>query len=94
MRTRTLLVLAILAAGLAIPGEAAEVSLVFRLADFSQPLSITNRYSPMPAGLHVVFEELENDACNVDDILVTSQAKRNFRGPYAGLAARVVRDRA
>ena len=84
----------LLACGLAMPGQAAEVTLAFRLANFSHPLAITNRYSPMVAGRRAVFYEVEDDECSVDDIVVTQQAKTNFRGPYAGLAARVVRDRA
>ena len=65
----------------------------FRLADFSAPLVIDNVFSPMQPGTRTIFHELEDGECKVNDVDVTRTAKRDFRGPYAGLAARAVIDR-
>jgi hypothetical protein len=66
----------------------------FHLADFSHPLTIDNRYLPLPAGRRIVYYEIEGGECVVNDFVVTSNVKSNFRGIYAGLSARVISDRA
>jgi hypothetical protein len=65
----------------------------FDLGDFSHPLTIDNRYLPLPVGLHIVYSEVEGDECAVDDFVVTAATKDDFQGAYAGLSARVVSDR-
>jgi hypothetical protein len=65
----------------------------FRLSNFHAPLVIDNPYTPMQPGTRTVFYELEDGQCKVNDVIVTHAAKRDFEGAYAGLAARVVRDR-
>jgi hypothetical protein len=65
----------------------------FHLSNFGAPLVIDNRYSPMHPDTRVVFHELEDGECKVNDVVVTRAAKRDFRHAYAGLAARVVLDR-
>lgn len=66
----------------------------FHLADFSDPLAIDNPWLPLPAGLHIVYDEVEGDECSVDDFVVTDATKSDFQGIYAGLTARVISDRA
>lgn len=65
----------------------------FRLANFPAPLVIDNPWSPMQPGTRTVLHELEDGECKVNDVAVTHAVKRDFRGIYAGIAARVVRDR-
>jgi hypothetical protein len=79
-----------LAGGTALAGSLLQP--VFRLSDFPAPLTIDNWLSPMAPGHHVVFHELEDGDCSVNDVVVTRGAKRDFQGPYAGLAARAVSD--
>ena len=66
---------------------------VFHPGNFHAPLVIDNPWSPAQAGTRTVNYELEDGACHVNDVVVTHDAKRDFRGDYAGLAARAVRDR-
>ena len=69
------------------------VAPTFRLSDFSAPLQIDNRYWPLPAGREIVYFEVgADDECIVGSFLVTQDTKA-FSGPYAGLVARVIRDR-
>ena len=65
----------------------------FDLADFSAPLAIDNRYWPLPAGRRIVYFEAGEDACKVNEFLVTHRTKQDFTGIYAGLQARVILDR-
>ena len=65
----------------------------FRLSNFHAPLVIDNPYLPMQPGTRTVLYELEDRACHVNDVVVTHDVKRDFQGAYAGLAARVIRDR-
>lgn len=65
----------------------------FRLSNFGAPLVIDNPYSPMQPGTRTVSYELEDGECKVNDVVVTNLEKRDFQGPYAGLAARTVIDR-
>ena len=65
----------------------------FDLADFSTPLLIDNAYWPLLPGGRVIYFEESADECIVNEVLVTSRAKNDFHGVYAGLAARVVLDR-
>jgi hypothetical protein len=67
------------------------VQLQFRLANFSAPLAISNRYWPLVPGRHVVYYEVSGDECIINDFVVTHQSKR-FGGAYAGLRARVIAD--
>jgi hypothetical protein len=69
------------------------VQIPFKLSNFSQPLTITNRFFPLAVGRHVVFYEVDGEECVVDDVIVTNQTKQ-FGGPYAGLVGRVVTDQA
>jgi hypothetical protein len=66
---------------------------VFRLADFPTPLRIDNWFLPMKAGTRIVARELEDGECKVNDVVVTDLVKHDFRGAYAGMAARAVFDR-
>lgn len=95
--TRRACLLAWLAAaafGLSAPVAAGGlVTPVFRLSDFSSPLQIDNRYWPLPAGREIVYLEVGDDGeCIVNSFLVTQDTKA-FTGSYAGLVARVIRDR-
>jgi hypothetical protein len=65
----------------------------FVLDHFHQPLQIDNWLSPMEPGSHVVFHELEDGACKVNDVVVTRAVKHDFQGIYSGLSARPVLDR-
>ena len=65
----------------------------FRLSNFHAPLVIDNPYLPMQPGTRTVLYELENGECHVNDVVVTHDVKRDFQGVYAGLTARVIRDR-
>lgn len=65
----------------------------FVLDHFHQPLRIDNWLSPMLPGSHVVFHELEDGECKVNDVVVTHAVKNDFVGAYAGLSARPVRDK-
>ncbi|MFC5578221.1 hypothetical protein ACFPOA_09395 [Lysobacter niabensis] len=65
----------------------------FDLADFTTPLLIDNPYWPLLPGGRVIYFEESDDECIVNEVLVTSRAKNDFHGIYAGLAARVVLDR-
>jgi hypothetical protein len=47
----------------------------------------------MQPGTRTIFHELEDGECKVNDVDVTHTGKRDFRGPYEGLAARAVLDR-
>ena len=66
---------------------------VFSLANFSTPLTIDNPFLSMVPGRHVVYAEFEGDQCNINDVVVTSDAKTDFQGIYAGLSARAVSDK-
>ena len=66
---------------------------VFRLSDFPTPLRIDNWFLPMKAGTRIVAHELEDGECKVNDVVVTDLVKHDFRGAYAGIAARAVFDR-
>lgn len=65
----------------------------FELANFSTPLLIDNPYWPLLPGMRVVYSEVSQDECIVNEVQVTSDSKTDFDGAYAGLAARVVLDR-
>lgn len=64
----------------------------FRIENFTTPLLIDNWLLPMKSNTYAVLYEREDDECNVNDVIVTDQVKRDFIGAYAGLRARVVRD--
>lgn len=65
----------------------------FQLADFSMPLTIDNALWPLVPGRHIVYFEMSDDECIVNDFVVSDQVKADFAGDYAGLQARVVADR-
>lgn len=79
------------AAGVAHAGGLVQPS--FDPGNFGDPLSIDNQYWPLAAGRHVVFYEVSDDECAVNDFIVTDQT-RSFGGAYAGLTARVISDQA
>jgi hypothetical protein len=93
--TRACLVALLMAAACSAPVFAGTepIQPQFRLANFHAPLVIDNPYSPMQPGTRVVFHELEDGECKVNDVIVTQAAKRDFVGAYAGLSARPVIDR-
>lgn len=64
----------------------------FDLDHFHAPLRVDNWLSPMPVGRHVIFHELEDGECKVNDVVVTDAIKQDFQGDYAGLRARTVTD--
>lgn len=65
---------------------------VFALSDFSAPLTIDNPYWSLEPGRRIVYFEVGDDECIVNDFAVTDQTKA-FGGAYAGLVGRVVADR-
>jgi len=69
------------------------VEFEFDLASFSTPLAIDNPYWPLVPDRRIVYLEVAEDECVINDFLVTDQAKEDFQGAYAGLAARVILDR-
>jgi hypothetical protein len=95
MNTRTTVLLLACALSCAAAGTARAGGLVqkqYRLADFSAPLTINNRYFALAPGRHIVFYEVAGDECDVNDFYVTGTVKQ-FTGPYAGQRARLIRDR-
>jgi hypothetical protein len=68
------------------------VEITFKLADFSTPLSIDNPWWPLAPGRRIVYFEV-GDECVVNEFAVTPDSKQDFQGAYAGLTARVIRDR-
>src|SRR5688500_1837810 len=85
---------AILAATMAT--SAADGGLVeypFDPADFSTPLTIDNPYWPLAPGTRVVYSEVSEDECVINEFLVTDASKSDFTGAYTGLSARVIADR-
>src|SRR6478672_1286349 len=90
---RSSMLLSVLAIGLAGSASAATpIQPQFVLDHFHQPLQIDNWLSPMFPGSHVIFHELEDGECKVNDVVVTRAVKTDFQGDYAGLSARPVRD--
>lgn len=65
----------------------------FAIANFHAPLVIDNPWWPLQPGTRTVLHGLEDGECQVTDVVVTRDAKRDFHGAYAGLSARVVVDR-
>jgi len=91
---RSSMLLSVLAIGLAGSASAATpIQPQFVLDHFHQPLQIDNWLSPMFPGSHVIFHELEDGECKVNDVVVTRAVKSDFQGDYAGLSARPVRDK-
>lgn len=68
------------------------VTPVFDLDNFSTPLEIDNTYWPLTPGRAIVYFEVNDDECIVNEFLVT-QLTKSFSGAYAGLVARVIHDR-
>ncbi|MGO4550270.1 hypothetical protein AB4059_04095 [Lysobacter sp. 2RAF19] len=95
MKPRTLLacLLSILASPASVAFAAGPFQPEFRLSNFHAPLVIDNAYSPMQPGTRTVSYELEDGECKVNDVVVTHAAKHDFKGAYAGLAARKVTDK-
>ena len=73
-------------------GAGGLVELPFSLANFSAPLTIDNPHWPLAPGRHIVYFEVDDDECIVNDFVVTNDTK-SFSGAYAGVTARVVSDR-
>lgn len=91
---RSSMLLSVLAIGIAGSASAATpIQPQFVLDQFHQPLQIDNWLSPMFPGSHVIFNELEDGECKVNDVVVTRAVKNDFQGDYAGLSARPVRDK-
>jgi len=91
---RSSVLLSVLAVGLTGSASAATpIQPQFVLDHFHQPLQIDNWLSPMFPGSHVIFHELEDGECKVNDVVVTRAVKNDFLGDYAGLSARPVRDK-
>ena len=65
----------------------------FSIANFNAPLVVDNPWWPLQPGTRTVFHGLEDGECQVTEVVVAKDAKRDFHGAYAGLAARVVVDR-
>ncbi len=68
------------------------VELPFQLANFSAPLTIDNPFWPLVPGRQIVYAEVSDDECVINDFIVTDQTKSDFGGAYAGLTARVIAD--
>lgn len=83
---------ALLAAAPDTAGAGGLVQYSFNIANFSHPLSITNRYFPLAPGRRIVYYEFTRDECIVNDFVVSSQTK-SFKGAYTGLVARVILDK-
>ncbi|HEV8692722.1 MAG TPA: hypothetical protein VGQ93_00830 [Lysobacter sp.] len=66
----------------------------FDLSNFSTPLLIDNPYWPLLPGSRVIYHEVSDDECVVNEVLVTDDTKNDFTAAYAGLVARVILDRA
>jgi hypothetical protein len=69
------------------------VEYAFDAADFSTPLTIDNPYWPLVPGTRVVYSEVSEDECVINEFLVTDASKSDFTGVYAALSARVIADR-
>jgi hypothetical protein len=80
---------AVAIASLALPQSVAAgtISIPFRAANFSHPLTIDNRFLPMVAGTTTVFRATGVDVCEEVRVTVTNQTKT-----IAGVTARVVTD--
>lgn len=91
-RSASLLCGAVLAAS-PLATDAGLVEYPFDAADFSAPLAIDNPYWPLVPGTRIVYSEVSEDECVVNEFLVTNDSKSDFAGPYAGVSARVISDK-
>ena len=65
----------------------------FSIANFSDPLTIDNPFSPLAVGRHITYYEVEGNRCSIEDFVVTSTVKSDFRGKYAGIRVRDISDK-
>lgn len=94
MRASLLVLALVLFAAISTARAGEGVPIAFDPGQFHHPLMISNGYWAMWPGRHIVYQEVEDEACVVNDFVVTAKVKRDFAGRYRGVAARVVSDNA